>query len=171
MVFRRDLRPAEYAAYYEDYIGLLPHDSEMMIVLQESLDTAIEVVQNIQKPLDYSYADGKWNIGQVIQHCVDTERVFAYRALSFMRGDAAVLPGFNQDVYSDALKNFAFAKANLVSSIQTVRASTIDLFTTTTPESLDRKGVASENTMSVRAIPFVICGHWNHHLQILKERY
>jgi hypothetical protein len=171
MVFRRDLRPAEYASFYEDYIGLLPQDSEMMIIMQESLDNVIEDVQSIQKPFDYSYKEVKWNIGQLLQHCIDTERVFAYRALSFMRGDGAVLPGYNQDIYSDGLRDFAFAKANLISSIQTVRASTIDLFATATSASLDRRGIASEKSMSVRAIPFVICGHWKHHLQILKERY
>jgi hypothetical protein len=88
-----------------------------------------------------------------------------------MRGDGAVLPGYNQDIYSDGLRDFAFAKANLISSIQTVRASTIDLFAAATSASLDRRGIASEKSMSVRAIPFVICGHWKHHLQILKERY
>ncbi|WP_194852448.1 DinB family protein [Nonlabens antarcticus] len=171
MVFRRDLRPAEYAAYYEPYLNLLKQESEMMSTFQDSLDSILERVESIQKPFDYRYEANKWSIGQLLQHCLDTERVFAYRALSFMRGDTAALPGFDQDIYSTGLRDFAFAKANLITSIQVVRASTIDLFANAAPENLDKLGVASENIMSVRAIPFVICGHWKHHLNILHERY
>ena len=171
MIFRRDLRPAEYAAYYEGYINSIPQETEMMMLLQDSLRETLEAVEEIDQPFDHRYGPDKWTIGQVLSHSVDTERVFSYRALSFMRGDVAELPGFDQDVYSNSLRDFAFAKANLLESIEVVRRSTIDLFANATPEGLGATGVASGHTMAVRAIPFVICGHWKHHLRMLKELY
>jgi hypothetical protein len=64
MVFRRDLDPASDAALlYEDHIGLLPHDSEMMIVLQIQWKHTIEVVQNIRNLLIIVMQMVKWNMG------------------------------------------------------------------------------------------------------------
>jgi hypothetical protein len=171
MVFRRDLRPGEYAAYYEPYINSISQDSEMMMLMQDSLQETLDFVREIDKPLDFKYQEGKWSIGQLLTHCIDTERVFSYRALSFMRGDSTALPGYDQDIYSDSLRDFAFAKANLLESIEVVRKSTIDLFATAAPQSLNNTGLASENSMSVRAVPYVICGHWKHHLKIISELY
>lgn len=171
MVKLSDLSDSEYAPYYIPYLELLPQDCESMEQLESNLSDSISVFSSIQKPMSHTYANGKWTIGQLIQHCLDTERIFSYRALSFMRGDTTALAGFDQDIYSDNLRNYAFAKADLLQSIPIVRASTIDLFKNTTPESLNLSGVASGYPMTARAIPFVICGHWQHHLKILKERY
>lgn len=171
MIYRKDLRTGEYAPYYEAYINSIPEQEEMMILLQKSLDNTLNLVSDLEKPFDHRYQPEKWSVGQVLTHCIDTERVFSYRALSFMRGDNTDLPGFDQDVYSDGLRNFAFAKANLLQSIEVVRNSTIDLFANATPESLTHTGVANQNQMSVRAIPFVICGHWKHHLDMIVNLY
>jgi len=171
MIFRRDLRPGEYAAFYEPYIDNVALDSDMMLLLNDSLSQNLEFVQNLEKPLDASYGENKWTIGELLMHCIDTERIFNYRALSFMRGDSSDLPGFDQDLFVRGLRDFAFAKANLLSSMEITRASTIDLFKNATPESLNAMGVGNGNSMSVRAIPFVICGHWQHHLNIISDRY
>lgn len=171
MIFRRDLRPAEYAAYYEPYINSIPLESDMLFLLKEQHDKNIALLNSMDKPLSHRYEDGKWSIGEVLMHCVDTERIFTYRALSFMRGDATDLPGFDQDLYVRGLTNFAFAKASIIKSMEIVRASTLDLFETATVESLNITGIGNGNVMSVRAIPFVICGHWAHHLQVIQERY
>ncbi|KQC33468.1 hypothetical protein AAU57_09190 [Nonlabens sp. YIK11] len=171
MIFRRDIRPSEYAAYYEPYINSISLSSDMLFMLKETLRETIKFIDNLEKPLDHRYAPDKWSIGELLVHCMDTERIFGYRALSFMRGDATNLPGFDQDLYVRGLRDFAFAKANLISSLEIVRASTIDLFENATPESLNNLGVGSGHSMSVRAIPFVICGHWKHHLKIIENRY
>lgn len=171
MIFRRDLRPAEYAAFYEPYLNSIPLESDMLFLLKEELENSINFVNSIDQSWDYRYENHKWSIGEVLMHCIDTERIFAYRALAFMRGDATDLPGFDQDHYVRGLKDYAFAKANIIKSLQTVRAATIDLFETASMETLNLVGVANGNVMSVRSIPFVICGHWKHHIAIIKERY
>ena len=171
MIFRRDIRPSEYAAYYEPYIDSIPLESDMQFLLRDNLHEITSFINDLEKPLDHRYASDKWSIGELLMHCIDTERIFFYRALSFMRGDATNLPGFDQDLYVRGLRDFAFAKANLISSIEITRASTLDLFETATAESLNNLGVGNGNSMSVRSIPFVICGHWKHHLKIIADRY
>jgi hypothetical protein len=104
-------------------------------------------------------------------HDIDTERVFAYRALRFMRKDASVLPGFDQDVFVDALGDLAFAKAELQQSIIATRNATIQLFKNVTEESLKFKGNASGQVMTARVIPFLIAGHNSHHEKVIRERY
>lgn len=171
MVYRKDLKLAEYAAYFEPYINSIPLDSDMLSMLRQTLHSNIDFVKSLDKPLDSKYGDDKWSIGELLTHCIDTERIFQYRALSFMRNDPADLAGFDQDLYVTGLRDYAFAKANIVKSMEIVRASTIDLFENSTPQALLQIGKGSGKSMSVRAIPFVICGHWNHHLSIIDERY
>jgi hypothetical protein len=53
--------------------------------LEISLHDFIRFVQNIpMDKFDYRYA-GKWNIKEIIQHVIDTERIFGYRALNFQK--------------------------------------------------------------------------------------
>lgn len=171
MVCRKDLKPTEYATYFEPYINSIAPDGDMLSVLKQTLTHNIEFVKFLDKSLDLKYGDGKWSIGELLTHCIDTERIFQYRALSFMRSDPTDLAGFDQDLYVTGLKDYAFAKASIIKSMEIVRASTIDLFENTTLQALLKMGKGSGNYMSVRAIPFVICGHWNHHLSIIDERY
>ncbi|AZQ44172.1 DinB family protein [Nonlabens ponticola] len=171
MIFRRDIQPREYAAYYEPYINTVSGDTTMVDALESSLVSCSTILQDIIKPMDYRYGDDKWTIGQLVSHCIDTERIFNYRALAFLRDDAAMIPGFDQDIYANSLNDYAFAKAELLKSMKVVRAATLDLFTTANPMAMLKTGVASDNIMSVRAIPFIIAGHYNHHFHILKERY
>jgi hypothetical protein len=45
------------------------------------------------------------------------------------------------------------------------------LFKNFTEEMLERRGVANNLEVTVRAILFIIAGHELHHLNVLKERY
>ncbi len=171
MFTRNDLGSGEYDPYFESYIKSTSRHHDVLFVLKETLDNHIEVIQNFDKALDFQYENSKWSAAQLITHCIDTERVFNYRALSFMRGDTNNLPGFNQDMFVSAYGDSAFAKASLLKSMITTREATIDLYINATAEMLRREGVANGKSMTVRVIPFVICGHWNHHLSILQDRY
>jgi hypothetical protein len=104
-------------------------------------------------------------------HNIDTERVFQYRALRLIRGDSTNLAGFDQDVFSNSLKDNAFAKAFLLNSLKVTRASTIAIFKEARLEQMNFIGTANDKKMSARVIPFLIAGHHKHHEQIIKERY
>lgn len=162
----------EYADFYKPYIATVSDEYSLTEELEISVHRLIKFVQDI--PLDkydYRYAEGKWTIKDIIQHLIDVERVFTYRALRFSRNDNIQLPGFDENTYADnAFANNRSIK-DLLTEIAIVRQSTLALFKTFKEEELLKMGKASERDISVRAIGFIIIGHQNHHLNVFKERY
>ncbi|EAS19212.1 conserved hypothetical protein [Flavobacteria bacterium BBFL7] len=168
---RKDILPDEYHNYYDHYLNLVPATASIDTILQTSLEETLQFVNSIEQPFDTSYQMGKWSIAEVLMHNIDTERVFAYRALRFMRGDLTALPGFDQDIFARNYSHYAFAKADFINSFKVTRNATIDLFKSITVDQLLIKGMASDQAMSVRVIPFLIAGHNKHHENVIKERY
>lgn len=163
----------EYAPYYEQYIQFYANNGksivENLLESQKEFDVCLKDLP--YEKHKYSYDLDKWTVKEVIQHIIDTERVFCYRALSFVRNDKTPLPGYDQDVF---VANDNANERNLndmIAEMQTLRASTIQLFQSFSDAILLRVGNASGNNMSVRAIGYVLSGHQMHHLNVLKERY
>lgn len=171
MITFDQINEEEYPSYYTPYLGLVDPQMDLMAILKQSLEISLNFIDSINKPMSYTYAAGKWTIGEVIQHNIDTERVFAYRALRFMRGDSTALSGFDQDVFINSMKGHAFAKADLLKSLETTRNATVELYKNAHEDSLKFKGYASEKIMTARVIPFIIAGHNKHHENIIKQRY
>jgi uncharacterized damage-inducible protein DinB len=161
----------EYSKFNATYIQAL-ENVELFEELEISLHTFIKFVQNIPlDKFDYSYAEGKWTIKEIIQHVIDTERIFAYRALRISRNDKTPLPGFEENEYAvntDAKKR---SIQDLLTEFSAVRHSNLLMFKSFSDEQLARIGTASENTISVRAIGFIIIGHQKHHQKVFEERY
>lgn len=171
MVTRKEVLAGEYNPYYEDYLREIHPDATIPGILQTSLQESIDFIDSVDKDLSYSYENDKWSIGQVIQHCIDTERIFAYRALRFLRGDATALVGFDQDLFTKDFEDYAFAKASLITSLKTTREFTMQVYNETPSIFHSRSGIANNNAMTARAIPFIIVGHTRHHEKIVRERY
>lgn len=170
----KQLTSDEFAPYYKTYIDAMEDNVNLLDELEISLHKTIKFVQDIpMDKFDYRYAEGKWTIKEIIQHIIDAERVFAYRALRFSRSDATPLPGFDENMYADVVNPTANKRhlKDLLTELTAVRHATITLFKSFTEEDLLKKGTASNNPMSVRAVGFVIIGHQNHHVNIFKERY
>lgn len=166
-------RPAdtEYASYYGGYVNCVEGD-DVLAVLRRQLVDSIALYGGIsEEKANTAYEPGKWTIKQLLSHIIDGERVFAYRALRFSRGDATPIEGFDQDPYVEnaRLDNVRFDL--LVDEFEHLRASTVLML-----ERLDEagwlcRGEASGNEVSVRALAFIIAGHEIHHTRILRERY
>lgn len=163
----------EYAPYFDQYLKLVAVVEKSIVENLESsqneFDTLLtDLPKNKQ---EFSYEEGKWSIKEVVQHIIDTERIFNYRALCFARNDKTNLPGFDQDIFvnNDNANDRDFAE--MLEEMQTLRKSTIQLYKSFSKEALLRIGVASENKMSVRALGYLFSGHQKHHVNILKERY
>ncbi|MFT6096810.1 MAG: hypothetical protein ACJAXY_001214 [Nonlabens sp.] len=171
MVTFNNISADEYPAYYQPYLNLIDPSLSLFDTLENSLYNSLNLLKSIEVPLSYRYAPNKWSIGQVMMHNIDTERVFAYRALCFMRGDPTSLPSFDQDLFVDNLGDLAFAKADVLQSLKTTRDATIELFKNASDVSLIFKGTASDKIMTPRVIPFIIVGHNLHHEKIIRERY
>jgi hypothetical protein len=112
---------------------------------------------------DAPAAPGKWSLKQVVCHINDTERIFAYRALRIARGDQTPLPGFEQDPYVSAADANARSWSDHIAEFEAVRAATLALFRGLPAPAWTRSGTASGNTLSVRAVAYIIAGHLIHH--------
>jgi len=161
----------EYPKFYNAYIGVL-ENVEMIEELEICLHDFIRFVQNIpMDKFDYRYAEGKWTIKDIIQHLIDAERVFSYRAMRISRNDKTPLPGFEENDYVDNANANDRSLQDLLTEFSAVRHSTLLLFKSFSQDQLIRIGIASNNEVSVRAIGFIIIGHQKHHQKIFQERY
>jgi uncharacterized damage-inducible protein DinB len=166
------LQLTEYASYYEAYIDQVSGEYTLLEELEISVHRLIKFVQNIpMDKFDYRYAEGKWTIKDILQHLIDSERIFAYRALRFARNDKTELASFEENNYVYEANANRRSIMDLLTELAVVRQATLSLFKTFSETELIRSGIASSNPMSVRALGFVIIGHQNHHQRIFEERY
>jgi len=166
------LQSNEYATYYATFISNLSDEYTLIEELEIALHRLIKFVQNLpMDKFDYRYAEGKWTIKDIIQHLIDCERIFAYRALRIARNDSTELPGFEEDDYVIEANANQRSIMDLLTELSAVRHSTLYLFKTFNEEQLLRIGIASDNAISVRALGFLIIAHQNHHQRVFEERY
>ena len=166
-------RPAadEYLAYYDRYVTLVPDGNLVDILLEQQLET-IGMLRRVDDERGlHAYAPGKWTIKEVIGHLCDAERVFAYRALRFARGDAQPVAGFDENAYVPAGRFNERRIGGLIDEFQAIRAATVHVFRYLTEDDWGRRGIANGHPISVRALGFVIAGHELHHAKLLRERY
>jgi uncharacterized damage-inducible protein DinB len=161
----------EYSEFNATYIKAAGN-VDMIEELEICLHDFIRFVQNIpMDKFDYRYAEGKWTIKDIIQHIIDTERIFAYRALRISRNDKTPLPGFEENHYVDNTNANERNLQGLLTEMAVVRQATLSLFKSFSEEQLLRTGTASNTSISVRAIAFIIIGHQKHHQKVYQERY
>lgn len=158
-------------SHFKGYVKLV-EQSDVLQALRISGHRMMEIVHSIpDAKKDFRYADGKWTIREVLCHLIDTERIFAYRALRFARNDKTNLHSFDENAYALHLNATGRSMGKIADEMQHVRRSTIDLFESFNEDMLARKGSANNHEISVVAMGFVTAGHEIHHGKILKERY
>ncbi len=163
--------PAEHAEYYSQYINLAPSD-DLITELESQLITFTEFISNIpDEKLNYRYAPEKWSIAQIFQHIIDTERIYGFRILNFVRNGMMEIPGFDQDAFAREADVSSRTKQSFADEFSAVRRSTIELLKTITPEQAMITGKANNNKISVRSIAYVAYGHIVHHCRVIEERY
>ena len=161
----------EAAAYYFTYIDQVP-DGDICELLTEQLPTFRQLTRRVTEQQSlHRYAPDKWSIRDVMNHLTDCERLFVSRAFWFARGFDTPLPSFDQLVAVSAAHADHRSWADLVEEFEAVRAGTIGFFRSLPADAWARRGVASDNPFTVRALAYMCVGHVNHHLTILRERY
>ena len=164
-------RPGDYPAYYDAYL---------LAVSGEDLASAFEHVSAEERRTqalvpddrwEYRYAPGKWTAKEVFQHIIDVERVFSYRALCLARNERVDLPGMDENAYQVESRAGRRNIADMMEELHAVRQSTIALFESFDAEALSRSGTANGKQVSVPALGWIIAGHAEHHLRIIRERY
>jgi hypothetical protein len=167
------MRPAikDYPEFYDRYIGLTKQIDLNLLILETKKEVLFFFEQLDPRLHDYGYAPGKWTIKQVLLHCIDTERIFSYRALSFARGEKQTMLSFDEDVYAAQSNAQSRSLTNILEEFESVRQSTCLLFASFTDDVLNIKGETPSGQCTVNAIGFAICGHYKHHLQTIEKLY
>ena len=168
MVNKKDLTVPEF---YTTYLNAI-NENDLQEALQTNTRRFRKLLKNIpHKKINYAYAEGKWTIKELLQHIIDAERVFIYRALTFARQDPAQLPGFDENNWAITAKAPKRKWPELIDEFKALRASTELFFASLDDNQLLQSGTANNNVISVAGIGFVCAGHVAHHIRIIKERY
>jgi uncharacterized damage-inducible protein DinB len=162
-----DAVPVFYKGYVENV-----KDMDVIVALTQSSKVALSLFRSIPEDMgEYRYDAGKWSIKELFNHMMDAERIFAYRALRFSRNDKTPLSGFEENDYAPQANAHARSLTQLIDEMERLRATTIDLYNSFTPEMLKREGTANNNKLSVLSLGYVIAGHETHHRKVISERY
>ena len=161
----------EAAPYYFRYIDRVP-DEAIVRTLEEQLAETVAFLQGISEEASrFRYAPGKWSIREVWSHVNDTERLFVFRAFWFARGFDTELPSYDQNVACAEARADERTWESHVEEFRAVRLATNALFRSLPAEAWARRGVASGNPFTVRALAYIVAGHVVHHVDVLSERY
>lgn len=161
---------SEMTTYQVHYVNQVQGD--VMEVLHNHIGEFEAIISGMTEvQLEHRYAPEKWSIRQVIMHVVDAEQVFAYRAMCISRGETGILPGFDHDQYMAHTSYKHLGAPEILNAFITRRNATIHLFKNLNEGQWEMMGRVSDYSNSVRALAYVIAGHAQHHLNILKDRY
>jgi hypothetical protein len=162
---------AHMPQYFDRYIALAD-DVPIVQALEQYGAAYLEQEKDKLVALgDSVYAPGKWTVKDILQHMIDTERIFAYRALRIGRSDKTPLPGFEEDFYASHTTAAKRSVDELLEEYAVVRQATILLFRSFSDQMLQNEGTSSGTAISALAIGFTIAGHVIHHVNVLRERY
>ena len=163
-------QPSEFNEYYARYIGTVP-SSGPLALLNAQIAVFEKLGQLPDKDAGSRYADGKWSVKEVAGHIADVERLFSYRLLHVARGDQAALPGMDEKVWSAVAPHDRRRISEVVRELIAVRHATIGLVESLDEAAVARAGVASGFPITARALCWILPGHAQHHLEVLRERY
>lgn len=162
---------SEVPVFYKGYVENVK-DMELLEALTQSSKVALNIFRTIPEDMgEYRYSEGKWSIKEVLNHLMDAERIVGYRALRFSRNDKTPLSGFEENDYAPLANAHGRTIHQLTEEMERLRLTTVDLFSSFTPEMLKRDGVANNNKLSVFHLGYIIAGHETHHRKIIVERY
>ena len=163
--------PNDYSPYHGGYISLV-QDKDLHEFLPFQRERLFAMFDGISEERgDYAYAPGKWTIKEVLQHINDTERVFAFRLLALGRGETQAIPGFEQDDYANAVNVANRSLEGLVTEFGIIRQGSIALYENLSPEAFLHRGTVNNHPLLTAALPYILAGHVEHHMNILRERY
>jgi hypothetical protein len=163
--------PNEAAPYYANYIDLVSSDN-ITDVIETQLEETLSFLAGVSEEQSlHRYAPNKWSIRELLSHVNDTERVFLFRALWFARGFEDPLPSFDQNIGVEGARADEVSWARHLEEFRLIRLATLAFFRSLPPEGWMRSGIASGNSVTVRALAYIITGHLAHHTAIIRERY
>ena len=165
------ISPTNNPGYFKVYIDQVP-EKELAAAFVNQSHLIRDLLPSItEEKSTYAYAPGKWTIKEILQHLIDAERIFTYRAVCFARKELQTLPSFDENDYAE--NSFANNRSwqSLVDELVALRRSTILLFNSLNSEMLSQTGKAGNNELTAEQLGFITIGHFNHHCKIIRQRY
>jgi hypothetical protein len=157
--------------YYGTYIDLAPNNDLLVALPNGGIHLYEENLEMLKKLGFHVYAENKWTTHQIIEHLIDTERIFQTRALRIARNDKTPMPGYDENAYVDSSRSNEIPLEKLMADYRSQRAATLAMFQNFNKEELMRTGIANGEEISVLAIGFILIGHPIHHFNVIQERY
>ena len=164
-------QPDEYPEYYNLYINLVGDGDIVDVLEQQSREIQHFLSTLNEESGDHTYAFGKWTIKEILGHLIDSERIFAYRALRIARQDKQNLPGYDADEYVKSGNFYRRTLQDFREEMLLLRAANLKQFANFDDNDLHQKGMANDMEFSVNAILYVMAGHELHHLNFIKNNY
>jgi hypothetical protein len=169
---KSELTNGEFGDFYFGYLDRLEDDAELIATMEKNTREMLSFFESIpSEKWNHRYKPEKWSILEIVQHLIDTERIFQYRALCVARNEQNLLPGFDHDVYVLNSASEKRTSSDLIEEFKGVRASGQFLFKSFTDDMLKLIGNMNDANASPRAIGFIIVGHALHHRDIISNRY
>ena len=157
--------------YFDQYINLV-EDSDVIEALQKyNVDYVTAEMPTLKLLGDKIYAPHKWTVNDILQHVVDNERIFSYRALRFARQDKTPLPGVDENAHAANAKANGRRLEDIISEFDNCRQATVALYKSFDKDQMLSEGIAFNKNISVLAIGYLLSGHLIHHMNVIKERY
>ena len=163
--------PGDCNEYFFGYASQVEDDDVLGALERQLEETTGRLSALSDERALFRYAPEKWSVKEVVGHLIDSERIFACRALWFARSAPQPLPGFDENEYVAASDFDARPLAELVEELRTVRAATLSLFRGLNETELERTGTANDALFRCRSIPWILAGHELHHRGVLGARY
>ncbi len=172
MPYKNQIEDNEISSFYKNYLSKVDEDKDLVNGFIENAEAFLNMVVEIpDDKLDYAYDEGKWTVKEVIQHIIDTERVFMYRCFRIARRDTTPLPGFDQEVFAPNCGANRKSREDLIEEFKATRKHSYIIAKSLTEEDLASFGTSSGSEVTARAIAFTTIGHCKYHMDILQERY
>lgn len=171
-MIKQDLKQTEYNEYFSRYINKVADTTCLTKGFEEDKNMVINFFSSIpENKLEYRYQPNKWSIKEVLQHIIDTERIFMYRFLRIARNDTTALAGFDQDIYITPSQANSKSLEELLHEFTVTRLYSINLINSISEDDMQNTGTASDTKISARACVFTLLGHSIWHIEIINERY
>ena len=161
---------SEFAPFYAGYIGKVP-DSGPGPMMKDQIGEFEKLRALPDDKANHAYAAGKWTVKELIGHLADAERVFSYRLVRIARGDKTPLSGFDENTWAKTAPHRKRAMADIVDEMIAIRRATLALVDSLDETTVSNVGLANNNSVSARAICWIMAGHTKHHLDVLREKY
>ncbi len=160
-----------YPEFYSNYINLVEEADLIEALTAQTALVDFFFIEIEEEKSCLNYAPGKWTLKELLQHIIDTERIFIYRALCIARMEKQSLPGFDENEYAKNSSANERDWKDLCDEYIYLRKSCLHLFKSFTVEMLQNSGISNGKPITPLAIGYALVGHLQHHINIINERY